>query len=107
VSATAGRIRSARRAIGAARRAPTPGTSRARIAAALACCSDTERAIVALLLEERLSPRETALALGLTESRVHRVRATLLDELRRVLSGRPFRRVARSGDNAIGLRRAS
>ena len=106
MSAVHGRARMGRRALASARRSPVGGSSQARIEAALACCSETERNIVALLLEERLSTRETALALGLPVSRVTRVRAALLAELRRVLRGRPFRRAAVS-TAAIGIRRAS
>ena len=106
MSAGAGRIRTRRRALAAARRAPIAGPARARIAAALEQCSETERHVAALLLDERLSADETALALGLSVNRVHRVHAALLAELRRVLRGRPFRRVARS-QAAASLRRAS
>ena len=106
-----GRPRIARRALAAAQRAPVGGSARSRIAAALALCSETARHVVALLVQERLSARETALALGLPLRRVTRIRSTLLGELRRVLRGRPFRRTARSAArpalDVISLRRAS
>lgn len=107
MSASSGRPRLARRALASASQAPVGGSARARIAAALACCSNTERQIVALLIEERLSVSETALVLGLPVGEVTRVRSTLLNELRRVLRGRPFRRAGRPAASALGLRRAS
>ena len=106
MSATGRRSRVARRAQAAARRAPVSGSPRARIAAALACCSATERHIVALLLEERLDAAETAEALGLPLDHVLKVLAALLDELRRVLAGRRFRRPAGSA-SAPRLRSAA
>jgi DNA-directed RNA polymerase specialized sigma24 family protein len=107
VSAASRRPRLGRRALATASHAPVAGSARARIAAALACCSETERHIVALLVEERLSVSETALALGLPVGEVVRVRSTLLNELRRVLRGRPFRSAGRTAAGAVGLRRAS
>ena len=88
------RPRVARRAVESARRAPVAGSSRSRIAAALPFCSDEERHVLALLLEERLTTAETAATLDLTITRVMRVRSMLFGELRRVLRGRPFRRTA-------------
>ena len=107
MNAPAGRPRTARRAIAKAQRAPVAGRSRERMAAALACCSDAERHILALLIEERMSAAETALALELPIAHVVRVQSTLLHELRRVLSGRPFRRAARPAATTLRLRRAS
>ncbi len=92
MSAPTRRPRVARRALRSARRAPATGSPRERIASALACCSASERHVLALLIEERLTPAETAVALELSLAQVLNVQATLLDELSRVLGGRPFRR---------------
>jgi len=62
-----------------------PAAMRERIAAALARRATRERLMLALLLYERLSPGETAGALGLSVAEVCRVYDTLMAELRRAL----------------------
>jgi DNA-directed RNA polymerase specialized sigma24 family protein len=107
MSAAGSLSRVARRALQSARRAPIAGTSRERLAAALACCSETERLVLALLIEERLTPAETANALDLPLAIVIRTQSTLFTELRRALRGRPFRRALRTAAASSRLGRAS
>jgi DNA-directed RNA polymerase specialized sigma24 family protein len=62
-----------------------PAAMRERITAALARRATRERLMLALLLYERLTPGETAGALGLSVAEVCRVYDALLAELRRAL----------------------
>lgn len=86
--ARAGRPRQARRALESARHAP-PSTAllRRRLVEALADCSDEERDVLALLVGERLTTAEAAMALEVSPMRVLSVRTALFDSLRRALSG--------------------
>jgi DNA-directed RNA polymerase specialized sigma24 family protein len=107
VSGLTRRPRVALRARVASERAPEPGDARQRMAAALACCTPAERLILALMIDERLTAIETARALEMPVADVVRTHAVLLSELRRALSGRPFRRAARTEDRTSRVRRAS
>jgi DNA-directed RNA polymerase specialized sigma24 family protein len=90
--------RSARKASGA----PSPSRSRLRIAAALQRCTSEERAVLALLLFERLTPPEAADALGVPEKRVERIYSSLIRDLLGAASDGPLRRSnrRRSGTSA-------
>lgn len=69
--------------------------SRERIAAALHRCTSEERAVLALLLFERLSPPEAADALGVSEQQVQRIYDSLIHDLRGVERDGTFRRSSR------------
>ncbi len=80
------------------RRAPAPvrqlaalHSGRARIRAALEHCAEQERAVLALMLFERLTPAEAAQALGMPITDLLRTYDALLRELRRALRGLRFR----------------
>ena len=59
---------------------------RARIAEAIARCTARDRELLALLLVERLTPAETAVALGQSLERVRRRHAALIARLARELA---------------------
>jgi DNA-directed RNA polymerase specialized sigma24 family protein len=59
---------------------------RARIAEAIARCTMRDRELLALLLVERLTPAEAAVALGLSLERVRRRHAALIARLARELA---------------------
>ncbi len=86
-----------------------PFDSRRRIAAVLERCTRTERAMLALLLYERLSTGETADALGVPAGEVERVYGGLMRRLDGALeSGAlPRTRRARPKDEDVELRKAS
>jgi DNA-directed RNA polymerase specialized sigma24 family protein len=79
---------------------PRTGESRRRVAAALARSTVRERLVLALLLYERLTPGEVASALGCPVAEVERTYRLLLASLRvamrRPVSGRPSRALARA-----------
>lgn len=108
MSSRSGRPRVARRALESARRAPAPTTAlRRRIADALASCTEEEQQMLALLVGERLTTAETALALEVPASRVMLVRAALFETLRRALLATPAISRPRRAAPAVPLRRAS
>lgn len=86
------------------RRAPAPvqreaalSAARARLAAALGRFREEDRALLGLMLVERLTPAEAARALDVPVSELLRGYRTLLSDLRRALRGlapRPARRAA-------------
>lgn len=88
-----------------------PFDSRRRIAAALERCTRSERAVLSLMLYERLSTIETADVLGLSAREVEKVYGGLLRELDGAIAdGAP--RVSRRArleddDTDSGLRKAS
>ena len=82
------------RARRAALAAPAPG--RARVAAALRSCSAREQLALVLLLVERLTPTEAAVALGLSTRQIERAYRAALAELRLALRGRQRGRTSRA-----------
>ena len=100
------RARVARRALDAARIAPPSGTSRTRVAVALDQCSASERALLSLLLTERLTVAEAAEALERAPRDVTRAYARLLSELRRSARGARLRERSNAPDD-LAWRRAS
>jgi DNA-directed RNA polymerase specialized sigma24 family protein len=84
------------------RRAPAPvqrlaaiGAAREKVTAALERLGDDERALLAMLLVERLTPAEAARALDVPVDQLARGYRALLAELRRAVRGlaaRPARR---------------
>jgi len=108
VSTRAGRPRVARRALDSARRAPVATAAlRRRIAEALASCTEEEQQVLALLVGERLSTAETALALEVPASRVMLMRAALFETLRRALLEERAHPLPRRAVRATPLRKAS
>jgi DNA-directed RNA polymerase specialized sigma24 family protein len=101
------RARVARRAVDKARVAPAPGTSRARVALALDACTASERALLSLLLTERLTVPEAAEALERAPRDVTRAYARLLTELRRTVRGAGFRPAISTTLDDLEPRRAS
>jgi DNA-directed RNA polymerase specialized sigma24 family protein len=84
---------------------------RQRVASALESCGESERAILALLLLERLTPGQAADVLGMPVARLERTYRDVLADLERVaagavsrITGGPLRRRV-SGDER--MRRAS
>jgi DNA-directed RNA polymerase specialized sigma24 family protein len=75
--------------------APVPSPSRVRISAALQRCTSEERAVLALLLFERLTPPEAADALGVSEKQVERIYESLIRDLRGAERDGTFRRSGR------------
>jgi DNA-directed RNA polymerase specialized sigma24 family protein len=85
-----------------------PFDSRERIARALFHCTRPERAVLALLLIERLTPVEAADALGITAGEVERVYHDLMRDLDQTLeTGARKSRRPRLGDDPVELRKAS
>ena len=78
---------------------PTPSASRARIAAALQRCTSEERAVLALMLFERLSAPEAADALGVSEKQVESMYSALIRDLRGAEQSGTFRRSTRRRSN--------
>lgn len=84
------------------RPAPTPvalagvGAGRTRIAGALRQCTPREQLVLVLLLYERLTPTEAAVALGLTPRQVERAYHAALADLQRALRGRKTGRLSRA-----------
>ncbi|HTK31712.1 MAG TPA: hypothetical protein VL332_07090 [Candidatus Saccharimonadaceae bacterium] len=101
------RARVARRAVAKARVAPAPGASRARVALALDSCTASERALLSLLLTERLTVSEAAEALERAPRDVTRAYARLLTELRRTVRGVALRAAPATMPDDLEPRRAS
>jgi DNA-directed RNA polymerase specialized sigma24 family protein len=92
-------------------RAATPALERTRVRRrlrrALEGCSPVERALLALLIVERLTPAEAAHALRLSTAGVERRYRALLAEMARAYHGLSSRRAARAAHGLLRLRRAS
>jgi DNA-directed RNA polymerase specialized sigma24 family protein len=85
-----------------------PFDSRERIARALAGCSAQERALLALMLYEKLTANEAADALGMQPADVERVYSGLMQELDGALASSSTRaRRPRLGDDPLEFRKAS
>jgi DNA-directed RNA polymerase specialized sigma24 family protein len=67
--------------------APPRRDRREAVARALSGCAAHERALLALLLFERLTPAEAASVLGVPAARIERAYAALLSQLRRLIGG--------------------
>lgn len=80
--------------------------ARRRLSRALSRCAPDERVLLALLLFERLTPAEAALALDVPCSAVESRLDTLMAELRAAMRGLPFR-ARRPAMTSVRLRRAS
>lgn len=93
------------------RRAARPGAAGVpdarRLREALEGCAPHERALLALLLVERLTPTEAARALHVPAASVLRRYRALLGELARAYHGLSSRRAARAASDLLRLRRAS
>lgn len=98
------RRRGMRRAPATLRRRAALREAALRVGTALRACSAADRALLALLLVERLTPGEAARALGLEAAGVTRRHRALLARLRRALAGVGAPR-ARGGRRAILLPR--
>jgi DNA-directed RNA polymerase specialized sigma24 family protein len=75
---------------------------RAPVAAALHQCSGDERAMLALVLIERMSTAEAAAAMRMPRQRFERSYTTLLASLRRAIAMTPD-----CGEEPLSLRKAS
>ena len=80
--------------------------ARRRLSRALSRCAPDERVLLALLLFERLTPEEAALALDVPCPAIESRLDTLMAELRAAMRGLPFR-ARRSTATPVRLRRAS
>jgi DNA-directed RNA polymerase specialized sigma24 family protein len=80
---------------------------RRRLREALEGCAPRERALLALLLIERLTPTEAAHTMRLPLPTVTRRYRALLAELTRAYHGLSSRRAARAASELLRLRRAS
>lgn len=87
------RARGLKSAPASVRRRAALEAARGRVAAALACRTDEERAVLAMLLVERLTPAEAAQVLGVEIAELLAMRRALLRALRRAFKGetRPSR----------------
>ena len=93
------RGRGLKRAPASLRRFAAVRAARLRIAEALHGCGEEERAVLAMLLVERLTPAEAAAVLGCSVNEVTRTFRALLADLRKVSRGvtpRPRRRAGSS-----------
>lgn len=81
------RERGLRRAPAALKRRLAVQQAGVRAAGALQDCSEEDRALMALLMLERLTPAEAAIALGLEVHTVVRRHRALLGKLRRAFRG--------------------
>ena len=79
--------------------------ARAALGAALGHCTEPQRAMLALRLVERLSPEETAAALGVTLHEFERSYRALFAELRRVTARHLSRRHTSGCGEAFDLAR--
>lgn len=91
------RARGVRRAPASIKRRAALQVAGARIGDALQGCTEEDRALMALLLLERLTPAEAAQALGMDVETVVRRHRALLARLRRAFRGIAIR-PARSGE---------
>jgi DNA-directed RNA polymerase specialized sigma24 family protein len=105
-SPMARRSRALRRAPEPVRRLAAVRTGRDRVHVALARCSEHERAVLALLLVEHLTPLEAAAALGLPLREVLRTYRALMAELTRVARGLRFRPLRAPAATVESARRA-
>lgn len=96
------RERGVRRAPATLRRRAALREAGARIGGALLHCTEEDRALMALLLVERLTPAEAAQTLGLDVVAIVRRHRALLARLRRALRGIPTR-PTRSGERRVAL----
>jgi DNA-directed RNA polymerase specialized sigma24 family protein len=85
------RPRGLKRAPAAVRDLATREAGRERVRVALERCAEHERAVLALMLFERLTPAEAANALGVQVSELLRAYDSLMRDLRRALKGLRFR----------------
>src|SRR5580765_1600245 len=91
------RGRGLKRAPASLRRFAAVRAARLRIAEALHGCGEEERAVIAMLLVERLTPAEAAAVLGCSVNDVTRTYRALLADLRRVSRGVTMRTRRRAG----------
>ena len=87
--------------------APAPSETRSRVAAALQRCSSEERAVLALMLFERMSAPEAADALGVSQEQVEKTYTSLLHDLRDAGETGTFRRSTRRTTRRSSVRKAA